>query len=164
MAQVHLITRLLFIHYHHDSTDRHKAHYSQLCMWQSRENTPLALCFNSHPCAGSRCTHRERNQTIKEWKHQARDQHHETRTLQMNTHRRSAHAIPLRTHWTVSYQLYNHMKCLANWEKTTSDTFLLFSLSLSSDLFMFLEYCLRCLDFVTRRVGRCSLNIMLVQW
>lgn len=71
-GQIHLNTLLLFIHYHHDSTDCHKAHYSQLCMWQSRENTSLALCFNSHPRVGSRHTNKERNQTIKEWKHQAR--------------------------------------------------------------------------------------------
>lgn len=62
-GQIHLNTLLLFIHYHHDSTDCHKAHYSQLCMWQSRENTSLALCFNSHPRVGSRHTNKERMKT-----------------------------------------------------------------------------------------------------
>ncbi len=78
----------------------------------------------------------------------------------MNTQHQPAHAIPPGTHATVSYKLHNYMWCLANWEKTTSNTFLLFSLSLSSDLFMFLKYCLRCLGFKARRAGLCSLLIL----
>lgn len=44
-------------------------------------------------------------------------------------------------------------------EKNAINTFLLFSPSLSADLFMFLELCLHCLAFIRGDVGHCSARI-----
>lgn len=44
-------------------------------------------------------------------------------------------------------------------EKNAINTFLLFSLSLSPDLFMFLELCLHCLAFIRGDVGCCSTRL-----
>lgn len=41
-------------------------------------------------------------------------------------------------------------------DKNAINTFLLFSPSLSPDLFMFLELCLHCLAFIRGDVGHCS--------
>ncbi len=48
-------------------------------------------------------------------------------------------------------------------EKNAINTFLLFSPSLSPDLFMFLELCLHCLAFIGSDVGCCSTRINISQ-
>ncbi len=128
-------------------------------MCGSPEKTLPPLCASTHTRVSDDGVLRDKTHRIKELKHCRSNQQHHMRTSNEHTAPTSACNTARDTRNGVLQTPQLHVvlgELRENYKQYLSP----FSLSLSSDLFMFLKYCLRCLGFKARRAGLCSLLIL----